>query len=637
MPTGLSAEPTYVGSEVCASCHEEAASDWEGSHHALAWSPATPDTILADFDGTEFSLRGMTARFSIDDDGVHRVEVSELDGSTTDYPVHSVVGVEPLQQYLLETEPGRLQSFDVVWDTEKSAWFHLYPDIDLPPSDALHWSGPYKTWNARCAECHATGYERNYNSETRSYASRQAEIGVGCEACHGPGSDHVGWAEAVSQTAPPQNYGFAVDFSDTEAAIEQCATCHSRREAHGNGNPTPGEPFDDNYNLALLRPGLYHADGQTLDEVYVYGSFLQSKMYARGVGCLDCHAAHSATPVADGNAVCTQCHSLAANPDFPTLTAGNYDSASHHFHDPGTEAAECKSCHMVERVYMGNDWRADHSFRIPRPDLAAQTASPDACTTCHADQGPGWAAAKIAQWYPDSTSRGPRFGTVLARGRSDAVIAGPELEALAVDLDQPGIVRATAVWLLENANSPSIAERLETLLSDPDPLVRAAAVGLQRTANPQDRVMRLIGLLEDPVRNVRIATARELLDAPIARLPARYETAKDLAMSEWRQSLGNRLDFPEVHLQIAGTALMTRNFPAATRALRQVVDLDPQRVEAWSLLIRIGAALGDEEASIRATLDEALAANPDDPTLLALLGELNGVQVPAPDLLPPKP
>lgn len=615
-------EPSYVGSDVCASCHAKAAEAWAGSHHARAWTLPSAETVKADFDGTRFELDGMTARFRIAEDGSYRIEVTERDGATADYRVHSVAGIEPLQQYLIETEPGRLQSFDVVWDTERGGWFHLYPGQQLSPDDGLHWTGPYKTWNARCASCHATGFEKNYDHATRTYASTQAERGVGCEACHGPAQAHLDWVrgDAISPALAP--FGFTMDFSaGGEATIQQCAGCHSRREALDDGNPRPGTPFHDAYELSLLRPGLYEADGQILDEVFVYGSFLQSKMYEAGVGCSHCHDPHSAELVATGNAVCTQCHNPAGRAEFPTLKPAAYDSPEHTFHEPGTPASECKSCHMAERAYMGNDWRADHSFRIPRPDLAAAIGAPDACTTCHSDRDGDWAVAEIAARFPHSRNREPHFGWTLARGREDPVAAAGDLAALASDERQPDIVRATALRLLESANSPAAAERLAPLLSDPDPLVRAAAVRLQRTAPPQERVLRAMGLLEDPVRTVRIAAARTLLGAPVARLPEATDRALRAAFGEWQAALSTRLDFPETHLVLGGTALAMRNIPAAERAFAEVTLLDPQMVDAWVMRVRIAMA-SSNLAAARAILREALAANGSDPLLQALRRDL---------------
>ncbi|MCW3782010.1 multiheme c-type cytochrome [Defluviimonas salinarum] len=624
LPAAAQVPPAYVGSDTCAGCHADETARWSGSHHALAWTEPSPETVIADFDGTSFAHDGMTARFRLGADGGYFVEVTEKEGSTTEYRVHSVAGIEPLQQYLLETEPGRLQSFDVVWDSEAHRWFHLYPDQDLPPGDGLHWTGPYKNWNARCAECHATGYRKNYDPAKRSYASFEAEIGVGCEACHGPGEAHLAWAagkEIKGYSLDLDAVGFSKSFATTGSMIQQCATCHSRREALDDRSPYPGTPYHQSYNLSLLRPGLYYADGQSQDEVYVYGSFLQSKMYAKGVGCGDCHDPHTAELVAEGNAVCTRCHNPSGNPDFPSLEPADYDSAAHHFHAPGTTAAECKSCHMVERVYMGNDWRADHSFRVPRPDLAAETAAPDACTTCHQDQTAGWAAERIAAWYPMSNNRGPHFGNVLAHGRENPTAAAGDLADLAADESQPGIVRATALWLLENADAPEPVNRLATLLEDDDPLVRAAALGLQIKAPPQERVMRVIGLLGDPVRPVRIAAARAMLGSPIVRLPGQAQAALEAAMSEWQASLASRLDFPETHLQLAGMALTMRSVAGATAAFREAVRMDPQRSDAWIMLVRLAAATDGAEAA-REVLDEALSAAPEDPGLLQLGREL---------------
>lgn len=615
----------YVGTQICAACHTSQVEAWQGSHHALAWTMPSTETVVADFDGTSFRHQGVVTEFSRDGEAFV-IDVTEVDGTKNTHTVHSVAGIEPLQQYLIETAPGRLQSFDVVWDADAQRWYHLYPDQDLPPEDGLHWTGPYKTWNGRCAECHATGFKKNYDAATQSYQSTQAEIGVGCEACHGPGAGHVNWAErSLSNPTPaPPGYGFSMDFaaSGAEATIQQCAGCHSRREPMGDGNPLPGTAFDDAYTLALLRPGLYHADGQILDEVYVYGSFVQSKMYTKGVSCLNCHEAHSADLKVEGNGLCVQCHSLGGNPDFPSLPIKSYDDPAHHFHVPDSIGAQCVSCHMTERVYMGVDGRRDHSFRIPRPDLADKTRSPDACTDCHDNKDPAWAAAEIAKRHPDATQRAKPYGVVLAKGRDNPRAAQGDLIALANAQSRADLVRATALWLLSRGADEETAELVAPLLDDEAALVRAAAIGVQAAATPQDMTQRVLGLLNDPVKTVRIAAAKSLLNAPIARLPENNARQMRRAMREWQMSLQARLDFPETHMVLGGMALTTRNIPAAKSAFREVVRMDPQNIEGWVMLTRIAAAMEGEEAT-RIVLGEALSINPDDQSLLSLKASLS--------------
>ncbi|AXI47110.1 hypothetical protein C1J03_14450 [Sulfitobacter sp. SK012] len=609
--------PNYVGSNTCRDCHAEAAEAWEGSHHALAWTEPTAENIVADFNDTEFLHDGTITRFRIEQ-GQYYINVTEKDGVATDYKVHSVAGIEPLQQYLLETEPGKIQSFDVVWDTVKNRWFHLYPEQDLPPDDGFHWTGPYKNWNARCAECHATGFEKNYDPVELTYSSIPAEIGVGCEACHGPGSAHLEWATGTVLESPAvglNDYRLTIDFGhETETVLQQCASCHSRREAHFDGNPIPGTAYSDAYSLALLRPGSYHADGQILDEVYVYGSFLQSKMNQQGVTCLNCHDAHSGELKAEGNGVCAQCHSPAGNPSFPTLDPKPYDDPSHHFHEAGSDGAQCKNCHMIERVYMGVDGRRDHSFRIPRPDLSLETDSPNACSDCHTDKSSGWAATAIEEWFPKSTRRGLHYGQTLAAGRLDPVSAKGSLADLAEDTSQPGLVRATALWLLEQAADPEMATRLAPLLEDPDPLVRAAAVGGNQSLAPELRVERLEKVLGDPMRVVRIEAAKTLFTVPPSSMSPNATQKLRAALREWQTGLVNRADFPETHLVLAGTALTMRNMEAAERAFREVIRMDPQREDAWVMLVRIADATRGPQAAAR-VLQEALQFVPGSDTL----------------------
>ncbi|MBE3638817.1 HEAT repeat domain-containing protein [Mangrovicoccus algicola] len=622
----------YVGSDSCTGCHEAETAAWERSHHAAAWTEASAENIRADFGGTSFDLGAMHAAFGIAADGTRQVTVTELDGSVTQYDVQSVVGIEPLQQYLLETGEGRRQSFDVVWDTEAGRWFHLYPDQSLAPADALHWSGPYKNWDGRCAVCHATDFAANYDPATRSYAATQSEIGVGCEACHGPGQAHLDWARdwETTQEPMPAAGGFPNDPSAPGAFMDTCGGCHSRREAYQDSSPLPGTPYHDAYNLAQLRPGLYWPDGQIRDEVYVLGSFLQSKMHEKGVTCTNCHDAHSGERLTEDNSLCTQCHSPAGNPDFPSLPLQVFDAPEHHHHPEGSPGAQCRACHMPEQVYMGNDARADHSFRVPRPDLSAETGAPDACTACHDDRSPAWAADILEDWFPDSTHRGPHFGQILARGTADPAAAAGDLALLARS-EEPGIVRATALWMLGQGGGQAAADAVAGLLQDPDPMVRAAAVDAQRGASAQAQAERLAGLLDDPSRNVRIAAAKAMLALPVARFPDAIAQDLRRAQGDWQAAMQARLGFPETHLQIGGMALTMRNFPAALQAFGEVTDLDPQHVDAWVMQARLAAALEGPEAA-RHVLDRAVSANPGDLALAGMLSQLDGT---GPRLTPP--
>ncbi|MDU9002368.1 multiheme c-type cytochrome [Sedimentitalea todarodis] len=620
--------PAYIGSDACTDCHAEEAEAWAGSHHQLAWTAPDGDHILGDFSGDTAAPGELQSRFLTGPTGP-AIETEGPDGQLATFAVAGVVGIAPLQQYLLETEPGRLQSSDLVWDVEGKRWYDLYPDQDLPAGDGLHWTGPYKNWNGRCAECHATGFEKNYDASTKTYASTQSEIGVGCEACHGPGAAHREWALANGSYDPAQwqhlsETGLTMDFNaGAEAEIQQCAGCHSRREAFAQGNPLPGTPFHDAYRLSPLRPGQYHADGQIRDEVYVYGSFLQSKMYANGVACTDCHNPHTAERVAEGNAVCTQCHSPTGNDRFPSLRPALYDDPSHHFHESGSEGAQCKSCHMIERVYMGIDGRRDHSFRVPRPDLTAETDAPNACNDCHQEKSATWAAKAIAQWYPDSPHRGPHFSQVIAPARQNPVGQIEGLIGIVEHEDLPGIVRASALDLLAEVATPEIAERMIPGLSDPDPLVRAAAIPLQRAAGQTDILSRIVDLLSDPVKSVRIAAAREFLALRVAHMPDSYTRALNSAMTEWQRALYSNADFPEIQMVLAGIGLTTRNMPAALEAFGEAVEMDPQLVQAWTMMVRIHAALGDREAALD-TVNRAIAANPEDVSLGLMRADIKG-------------
>lgn len=613
----------YVGSKACAPCHAEQHAAWAKSHHANAWNIPDGASVLGDFSGATFTHNGVETHFirKLED---YLISTEGADGKTHEYKVQYTAGITPLQQYLIETEPGRLQAFDVAWDVKAKRWYHLFPELKITASDGLHWTGPYKNWNGRCAECHATDFKKNYEARTRKFASTQSEIGVGCEACHGPGSRHVDWAgranKPTSQSGTTDqkdtDKGLLIKLATTSAKtlIQQCAGCHSRREALFSSTPPAGTPFFDAYNIALLRPDLYHADGAIKDEVYVYGSFLQSKMYEKGVSCANCHEPHSGAVKDQGNGLCTQCHSPAGNTRFPSLAKKLYDSPEHHFHEAGSQGVQCKSCHMMERTYMGVDGRRDHSFRVPRPDLSATIGVPNTCNDCHKDKSALWAQDQLRERFPRSRYQGSHFAVAFAKATVDPLEQADALLAIAADHSQAGIVRATALDRLRTVANPEIASRARALLADSDPMVRVAAVQLQRGAPQHDRPRVLESALSDKMRSVRIAAAKELVGAIPANAPAEIVARYRDANADYMASLQARADFPETHLSLGTIALGLRNVGAAQAAFREAVEQDPQLVQGWVMLAKIDLALGRQSAA-RDVLAQARRANPENDEL----------------------
>ncbi len=373
----------YVANTACLGCHPGEAGAWRSSHHAQAMAVAADSTVLGDFTDATFTHEGVTSRF-FRRDGRFFVRTDGPDGALADFEITHTFGIAPLQQYLIAMPGGRLQPLQIAWDRVRGRWFRLLPDEKTPPGDVLHWTGRYQTANTMCISCHTTGFEKRYDAVADTFASRWVEPNVSCQSCHGPGERHLEWARrqgdrpAVPPASGPR-YGLAVDTRGADAArqVELCAPCHSRR-SELTATPLPGAPLLDDYLPSRLEAGLYHPDGQQLDEVFVHGSYRQSRMYGAGVTCTDCHDAHSGRPVKQGNALCLQCHAAQPNPRFPRA-AGEYDSPAHHFHAPTGAAAQCVSCHMPTRNYMQIQPRLDHSLRVPRPDLSVKLGTPNAC------------------------------------------------------------------------------------------------------------------------------------------------------------------------------------------------------------------------------------------------------------------
>ena len=215
----------YVGSAVCAGCHQTETALWTNSHHDLAMQEASANTVLGDFNDVSFTYQGVTSEFSRKD-GDYWVHTDNADGELESFKVAYVFGVYPLQQLLLSLPGGRLQALSVAWDARPKTeggqrWYHIYEntDEDVSHSSPLHWTGIYHNWNSRCAECHSTDVHKNYNLSTDSYDTQYAAIDVGCEACHGPGAQHSDLARRGALSA--SNNGLVVSLAGEDCGHER--------------------------------------------------------------------------------------------------------------------------------------------------------------------------------------------------------------------------------------------------------------------------------------------------------------------------------------------------------------------------------------------------------------------------------
>lgn len=613
--------PAYVSDLDCAGCHAEAYKAWQGSHHFHAMEVADEASVRGDFGDTVFADAHTRYRF-VRRKGRHVIEATAA-GGTVEHEVRYTFGWEPLQQYLVEGPRGRLQALTVAWDTERRRWFDLSAADPAPPGDALHWTGRDYTWNFRCADCHSTDLRRGYDLGADRYGTTFAAANVGCQACHGPGGAHVAWARRASKEGEGarQGKGLVIDFSSGAAVqLETCARCHARRRPITTA-PAPGEPFLDHFVPELLSEGIYFADGQIEHEVFEYGSFVQSRMHRAGVVCSDCHNPHSGGLRAQGNAVCTGCHSETPPPRFADIAPRRYDSPAHHFHEPGKPGAFCVDCHMPARSYMTVDPRRDHSLRVPRPDLSAATGAPDACTGCHSARDAAWAAARIAAWYGPQRRQEPHFGAVLALGRKGAPGAGPALAALAADAAQPAIARATALELLQRFPGEASGSAVAGALGDADPLVRMAALRALEALAPGARVGLAAPLLDDPVRLVRIAAARLLAPAADAMPPGERRAAYVRAAGEYVASELAAAERPESHLNLGLYWAERGDAAASEAAYRTALRLAPDFFPAMINLAELKRAQGNAMEEVH-LIEQAHARAPQDASVMHALGLL---------------
>lgn len=614
LPEGEVAQ--YVGRQACAECHAQEVEAWSGSDHDRAMDPATPETVLGNFEDQRLEHFGVVSSM-FRRGGEFFITTDNRQGRLETFRIAYVLGYRPLQQYLVEFPDGRVQCLPIAWDIEKKRWFHLYPDEPIPHDDPLHWTRAFQNWNYMCADCHTTNLQKNYDLAHNGYRTTFSEMDVSCEACHGPGSLHVRIAKG-KKVFWDRRYGYGLvrlKEAPWNVAVETCAPCHAHRRILYPGFQ-PGKPFLDHYMPALLDGELYWPDGQIREEVYEYTSFLQSRMYHEKVRCTDCHDPHTTRVKFPDNRLCGQCH-------LPT----KYDTPTHHHHpDSEKPGTRCTECHMPKTTYMVVDPRLDHSIRVPRPDLTVALGIPNACTGCHHDaakgETPQWAAAKVEEWYGPRKDP-PHFAYAIDAARKHK----PEAAGLLLEVirrkDTRPIVRASAVALLGSYPGFASESAVRDALEDADPLVRAAAVRSIESlypvqgravpaaamADPNRRRLHelLSPLLHDPIRAVRIEAARVLTLVSDQERNPEDQKAFQHALEEYLAGQEFLADQPAAHLNMAVVYANRGQPDKAESHYRQALRIDPGFVPAGvnlAMLLDEKGCRDEAEAQFRSVIAE---------------------------------
>jgi predicted CXXCH cytochrome family protein len=391
------------------------------------------------------------------------------------------------------------------------------------------------------------------------------------------------------------------------AEVETCGRCHARRGEFSE-DWVPDQWLSDTHAISPLSRGLYHADGQMLDEVYNYGSFTQSKMFMAGVTCSDCHEPHGAKLRAPGDGVCLQCHS-----------SDKYAVVAHHQHAGANPALACASCHMPTTIYMVVDPRHDHSLRIPRPDLSAKLGTPNACNDCHTDKSADWAASAIERWYGPNRKGFQNYAEAFHTAWSDQSDAERLLAVVAADRGAPAIARASALTELAPYVTQSNINLARTGLSDPDPMVRIGALDMLESS-PAGQIWPIVSpLLSDPIRGVRIRAVSLLAVVPSTKQPPADRERFEHVATEFIAAQRLNGDRPESRSALGGFFTKRGRAVDAETEYKAALRLSPQYAPAAVNLADLYRGIG-RDADGEGVLRAALAVSAQDAGLHHALG-----------------
>jgi predicted CXXCH cytochrome family protein len=376
------AEKHFVGSEKCASCHQDVYNRWKDTLMAkVIQDPAKhPEAIVADF-----STPNPLVTFRKED-------------------IAFTYGTKWKQRYFSKRGDD-YYVFPAQWDVRAKTWRRYFVEngtdwwaVHYPPDQMQRPTGPL------CDGCHSV----NYDIKTKTVT----EWNVGCEKCHGPGSLHVEFPVAKTIVNPAKLDGVRAD--------DVCLQCHSQGQPRTKPLDgvyydwpvgfKPGDRLSDVWALEehdLGKETFTHWPDGTAHKNRMQGNdFVQSVMYERGVTCASCHDAHGTEynaqlrqPV---ERICLDCHAPGGpnGPRAATLEA-------HTHHRPESTGSQCVACHMpkIETEGVPGAFVRSHTFKFVTPTMTDQYKIPNPCSSCHQDKPSTWAGNAMRSWAGTSPWR----------------------------------------------------------------------------------------------------------------------------------------------------------------------------------------------------------------------------------------
>jgi predicted CXXCH cytochrome family protein len=395
-PTAAKANPEayYMGSKVCSGCHAEHYDGWKTTIHPYKIQDASEYTVVGDFvTNNELTVGGYTTKMS-KKDGKFYVTTLGQDGKEHTYEVKYTIGGIWKQRYLTEFPNGELHVLPVQWNVDTRQWVDYHGLKKYKPGDENYWSDRNRIWQIKCGSCHTTGLQINYNATTDTFNSTWVDGGAGCEACHGPGSEHV-FAPMDKKKETIIN---PAKIPDARRAAQICGQCHDRGSSIVEAIKVPGGP--ENYGYAggaagylpgkvldyfyKEKPGLW-PDGSSKKHHQQYYDWKQSKHAEVGINCWNCHTVHSKGAESKhslrlaGDELCRSCHKPKEGPM----------ELSHSIHDFGS----CIECHMprtAKTAVKTGEAAYDitsHTFKFVSPaetiEHGGLSKQPNSCNACH--------------------------------------------------------------------------------------------------------------------------------------------------------------------------------------------------------------------------------------------------------------